>query len=129
VPKRHTFGNSVALTRRRDSHDQDARRKLSYVCFPARSAGKRSLGESDLAGGMAKGNYEDPAMHRSDSVDYAFILSGRIDYALPSGEIRTFGPGACVISAGVGHAWRNPYDEPCIYASISLGVHGTVHEE
>jgi hypothetical protein len=48
--------------------------------------------------------------------------SGKIDLELGNGEVRTIGPGTCVILGGVAHAWKNHYDEPCILACVMLGT-------
>jgi hypothetical protein len=103
---------------------------FGIVCFPPHSAGKRKL-EADGAGatGMHAGAYRDPSMHRTDTVDYEVIISGRVDIELPNGDFRTLGPGDCLVMAGVGHAWKNRYDEPCIYAAVVLGSRGTIESE
>jgi hypothetical protein len=87
--------------------------KFGLVCFPAHSAGKLDLrghGPSDLVAA-----HEDPAMHKSKTIDYEVIISGKIDIVLPNGESRTLTPGSCLVMGGVTHAWKNHYDEPCIY--------------
>ena len=32
--------------------------------------------------------------------------------------------GSMIIMAGVNHTWKNPYDEPCVMATIVVGAHG-----
>jgi quercetin dioxygenase-like cupin family protein len=56
-------------------------------------------------------------MHRTDSVDYAVILSGEIFMLLDDSEmlLRT---GDVVIQRGTNHAWSNRGSEPCRIAFI-----------
>lgn len=96
--------------------------KFALVCFPAKSAGRFDLGSAGAEGAEhQEGQAAD--MHRSDSVDLEVIVSGKVDIVLDSGETRTLGPGDCLVMAGAIHAWRNHYDEPCIYAAFIVGAH------
>jgi hypothetical protein len=64
-------------------------------------------------------------MHRSDTIDYEVIISGRVDIELGSGEVRTLVSGSCLVMGGAMHAWNNRYDEACLYAAIMVGGAGT----
>lgn len=88
--------------------------------FPARSAGK----DIDIAStdpNMEVGHEGDAAMHASDTIDYEVVISGKVDLELPGGKVRTLVPGDLLVMAGVPHAWRNPYDEDCVYVVVTLG--------
>jgi hypothetical protein len=88
--------------------------------FPARSAGKEiNLDEVDPT--LETGHGGDPAMHASNTVDYEIVLSGKVDLELPGGKKQTLVPGDLLVMAGVPHAWKNPYDEDCVYAVITIG--------
>lgn len=63
-----------------------------------------------------------PGMHRTDTVDFVYILSGRCVLELDGGTTTPLGPGDVVVQNGVRHAWRVPYGEPCRVLSISLGA-------
>jgi hypothetical protein len=95
--------------------------KIGLICFPPHSAGKL-----DLAATMGEGSLvvhdEDPAMHKSDTVDIEIVISGKVDIELESGETRTLVPGSCLIMGGVMHAWKNHYDEACIFAIVVTGA-------
>lgn len=93
--------------------------KVSVVCFQPHSAGKSSI--TSAMDPKIHPEEEGSDMHWTDSVDYEFILSGKIDLHLPGGQVRTVGPGSVVVMAGAPHAWRNPYDEPCLYAAVLIG--------
>jgi hypothetical protein len=94
--------------------------KVALICFLPHSAGK-----SHIEAGMdprIHPDESDPEMHWTHSIDYEFVLSGKIDFELPGGEVKTLGPGSCLIVGGVPHAWKNRYDEPCIYAAVMVGA-------
>ncbi len=62
-----------------------------------------------------------PFMHRTDSLDYAVVLSGEImmlmddeadDVHLKAGDV--------VVQRGTNHAWSNRFSEPCVIAFILI---------
>jgi quercetin dioxygenase-like cupin family protein len=54
-----------------------------------------------------------PTMHRTETIDYIIVLSGRIDMELDDGELVSMGPGDVMVQRGTNHAWINRYDEVC----------------
>lgn len=80
--------------------------KLGLVCFPARSAGKLDLGKAEGLSNDAAHGRSHPGMHKSQSVDYEIIISGKVDMVLESGERRTLRQGDCLVMGGVYHAWE-----------------------
>jgi hypothetical protein len=95
--------------------------KLSVLRFPAHSAGKLDsddVGTPDTETGI--GGEAD--MHRSNTIDYDIILSGKVDIVLAGGQVRTLTPGSILIMAGAPHAWRNHYDEDCTFVTVLLGA-------
>jgi hypothetical protein len=62
------------------------------------------------------------SMHRTDTVDVATVLTGRIVLVLDGALKKELGPGDVVIQNGTRHAWRNPYDAPCTLHTVSIGV-------
>ena len=64
-----------------------------------------------------------PGVHTSATVDYEYIVSGRCVLELDDGEARELGPGDTVIQNGTRHAWRNPFDEPCVIVFALVGAH------
>ena len=95
--------------------------RFGIMSFPARSAGKLNVSHS-VKSGDAEVRDDNPGMHRSNSIDYEVIISGKVDIVLPNGERRTLGPGSCLVMGGVMHAWENHYDEPCVYAAVIIGA-------
>lgn len=92
--------------------------------FPAHSSGEvdpDTLDESMTA----TADDGDAGMHASDTIDYEVVISGKVDLVLPGGKKRTLEPGDLLVMAGVPHAWKNPYDEDCVYAVVTVGYNST----
>lgn len=49
-------------------------------------------------------------MHRSNSIDYGIVLSGRVVLELDDGAETELGAGDVVVQRGTIHLWRNPSD-------------------
>ena len=60
-----------------------------------------------------------PLMHRTESIDYALILSGEITMLLDDGEV-LLKAGDVVVQCGTNHAWSNRSDAPCTLAFILI---------
>jgi mannose-6-phosphate isomerase-like protein (cupin superfamily) len=82
--------------------------KFGVVRFPAHSEGEMPV-ETDF--------------HRTNSVDFEVVISGRIVLEFVDGQARLLGAGSSVVMCGVPHRWRNPFGEPCVYAAVVLGAH------
>ena len=78
--------------------------------------------EAKLPGMAAHMEPESPGMHTTASVDYEFVVSGRVVLELDDGATVELGPGDTVIQNGTRHAWRNPYDEPCRMVVVLVGA-------
>jgi mannose-6-phosphate isomerase-like protein (cupin superfamily) len=55
---------------------------------------------------------EDPAMHRTNTVDYAVVYEGQIGLELDDGKTLHLSRGDVVVQNGTRHAWRNLGTEP-----------------
>lgn len=66
-------------------------------------------------------NTRHPFMHRTDSVDYAVVVSGRIKMLMddPADDIE-LSAGNVLIQRGTNHAWSNCFDEPCTIAFVLI---------
>ena len=60
-----------------------------------------------------------PMMHRTESVDYALILSGEITMLLDDEEV-LLKAGDVVVQCGTNHAWSNRSKAPCLVAFILI---------
>ncbi|MDZ7881133.1 MAG: cupin domain-containing protein [Saprospiraceae bacterium] len=52
-------------------------------------------------------NAESP-MHRSSSIDYGIVMSGKIELELDNKVFKTLKKGAIIVQQGTIHKWRNP---------------------
>lgn len=59
--------------------------------------------------------------HRTDTLDYLIVLSGRVTLSLDDGDV-TLGPGDCLVQRGVQHGWRNDADEPCVVGVVEVST-------
>lgn len=46
--------------------------------------------------------------HRSSSIDYGVVISGKVELELDNGVTKTIGPGEVIVQRGTAHLWRNP---------------------
>jgi quercetin dioxygenase-like cupin family protein len=60
-------------------------------------------------------------VHRTDSIDYAIIMSGEIDMELEPGEPTThLKAGDVIVQRGTVHNWINRGPEPCTIAFVLI---------
>ncbi|KPI00313.1 Cupin 2 conserved barrel domain protein [Actinobacteria bacterium OK006] len=88
--------------------------------FPAHSSGEVDASTLDESMSATEDD-GDTGMHASDTIDYEVVISGKVDLVLPGGKKRTLVPGDLLVMAGVPHAWKNPYDEDCVYIVVTVG--------
>lgn len=60
-----------------------------------------------------------PAMHKTRSLDYGIVLSGRVNLLMDEGE-RELMPFAVVIQRGTNHGWVNPGPAPALMAFMLI---------
>jgi len=94
----------------------------SIMASPDVTAVIRELNEK-LPGLGDHAEPDHPGMHTTATIDYEFIVSGRCVLELDDGAKRELRPGDTVIQNGTRHAWRNPYDEPCVIVVVLIGAH------
>src|SRR6201985_1128998 len=58
--------------------------------------------------------------HRTETLDYAIVLSGEIDLELDSGEVVHLKPGDVVVQRGTMHTWVNRGSVPAVTAFILI---------
>lgn len=74
-----------------------------------------------VAHGADGGKKRHPGTHRTDTVDYAIILSGEIYAVMDQGEA-LLRAGDCLIQRGTRHAWSNRTSEPCVIAFVLVAA-------
>ncbi len=78
--------------------------------------------EEKLPGMAAHMEPDNPGMHTTATIDYEYVVSGRVVLELDDGATRELGPGDTVVQNGTRHAWRNPFDEPAVMAVALIGA-------
>ena len=61
-----------------------------------------------------------PRVHRTDSIDYAVVISGEIDMELEKGEEVHLRAGDVVVQRGTVHCWINRGKAPCTIAFVLI---------
>jgi quercetin dioxygenase-like cupin family protein len=61
-----------------------------------------------------------PRVHRTDSIDYAVVMSGEIDMELDAGERVHLRAGDVVVQRGTVHNWVNQGSVPCTIAFVLI---------
>ena len=59
-------------------------------------------------------------MHRTETVDYAILLSGECDLELDDGKTVHMTQGDIVVQRGTMHAWVNKGTVPCVFAFVLI---------
>jgi len=72
---------------------------------------------------FAPGNGE--RNHRTDSIDYAVVMSGEIDMDLDGEEVH-LKAGDVIVQRGTIHNWINRGTEPCVIAFVLIAAHPAV---
>jgi len=81
----------------------------------------RQMGLS--AEGSQKDHPRHPGMHKTNTIDYAAVLSGEIDMLLDDSEVH-LKAGDVVVQQATNHAWANRGDVPCQIAFILVDAKG-----
>ena len=84
----------------------------------ARIDGKQAFAAVGAAHRIVEGARH-PLMHRTETVDYAIVLEGKIDLLLDDQDI-PLEAGDVVIQRGTNHCWVNRYATPCRMAFILI---------
>jgi quercetin dioxygenase-like cupin family protein len=63
--------------------------------------------------------------HRTDSIDYAVIVSGEIDMEMDGEEVH-LKAGDVIVQRGTIHNWINRGTEPCVIAFVLIAAHSAV---
>lgn len=71
------------------------------------------------SGTMDKHEGRHPGMHKTNTVDYAIVISGEIYAMMDEGET-LMRAGDCLVQRGTNHAWSNRSDKPCLIAFILI---------
>ena len=64
-------------------------------------------------------NKRHPGFHKTDTIDYAIVLSGEIYALMDEGEM-LLKAGDVLIQRGTNHAWSNRTEQPCCVAFVLI---------
>ena len=64
-------------------------------------------------------NARHPGFHKTNSIDYAIVLSGEIYALMDEGEL-LLKTGDVLIQRGTSHAWSNRTEQPCCVAFVLI---------
>ena len=67
-----------------------------------------------------------PRNHRTDSIDYAVVLSGEIDMELDD-QVVTLRAGDVLVQRGTIHNWVNRSNAPCVIAFVLIDAKPVEH--
>ena len=69
-----------------------------------------------------------PRNHRTDSIDFAVVMSGEIDMELDDGVSVRLKAGDVLVQRGTIHNWINRSDAPCVIAFVLIDAKPVEHD-
>jgi quercetin dioxygenase-like cupin family protein len=91
----------------------------------AADGGEREVRTSEVDGTVFRIVHYAPGVsarrHRTDSLDYAIVLSGELDMVLDGAEVH-LRAGDVLVQRGTIHNWINRGKEPCVIAFVLIGA-------
>jgi len=103
----------------------------STTSFPVENSGSedeslRKVAAPGPEGTVFRINRYDPGVaprnHRTDSIDYAVVVSGQIDMEMDDGIVH-LQAGDVLVQRGTIHNWINRGTEPCVIAFVLIAAH------
>lgn len=110
--------------------------RFELITLPPRAAQSAAISDRDAAdradalaetekllpGLVQAMNPDYPGMHRTDTIDLIYVVSGGCALQLNNGTKIELEAGDSVVQNGARHAWRNPNAAPCKLLAVSLGL-------
>lgn len=78
--------------------------------------------EAKVPGLLATMEPDQPGMHRSDTVDFLYVLSGNPVLELDDGVEVSLRPGDTLVQSGTRHRWHNRGIGPCRMVGAHIGA-------
>jgi len=92
----------------------------TYIKKFNRETAFASLGKSGTSAVVRDAHSErHPMMHRTESEDYAIVLSGTVWSVMDKGEVE-MSAGDILIQRGTNHAWSNRTNKPCLICFVQI---------
>lgn len=96
-----------------------------------RDGGARQVGSTDPNGTVFRVVEYQPGVaprnHRTESIDYAVVLSGEIDMELDDGVTVHLRQGDTLVQRGTLHNWVNRGTQPCVIAFVLVAAKPVLH--
>ena len=89
------------------------------IRLPAMQAAPDTGPDANFYGGRLHGADRHPGFHKTDTIDYAIVLSGEIYALMDEGEV-LLKTGDVLIQRGTNHAWSNRTEQPCCIAFVLI---------
>jgi mannose-6-phosphate isomerase-like protein (cupin superfamily) len=83
----------------------------------------RAEADAVLPGLLSKMEPDNPGMHRSDTIDFIYVLEGEIVLELDDRREVTLRTGDTAVQNGTRHAWRNRSGKVCRLLVCMQGAH------
>lgn len=83
----------------------------------------RAEADAVLPGLLDTMEKDNPGMHRSDTIDFIYVLEGEIVLELDEGREITLCTGDTAVQNGTRHAWRNRSGKDCRLLVCMQGAH------
>lgn len=80
--------------------------------------------EAKVPGLLATMDPDDPGMHRSETIDCLYVLSGHPALELDDGKEVSLSPGDVVVQRGTRHRWHNRGRESARFLGVLVGATG-----
>lgn len=88
-------------------------------------AAARADAEARLPGLLGTMEPDNPGMHRSDTIDFVYVVEGEIWLELDAGRQVLLRAGDAAVQNGTRHAWRNRSGRPCRLLVVMAGARRT----
>ncbi|KUJ19386.1 uncharacterized protein LY89DRAFT_780332 [Mollisia scopiformis] len=103
-------------------NNQDVRNTTPHIMFPL--AGGSSAVVASFEPNPDPDN-DTGFMHRSNTLDYVFIIDGELELTLDSGEKRVMKRGDVCVQRASQHSWKNlSKTEIARFGAVTLGIEG-----
>jgi mannose-6-phosphate isomerase-like protein (cupin superfamily) len=117
-------GSADAAGHERRIEPRDGGTVFRIIAYPPDSVRLKTLKPEEFfssMGAQAADAARHPGMHKTDTVDYAIVLSGEIYAVMDEGEV-LLRAGDCLVQRGTSHAWSNRTNEPCAIAFVLVAA-------
>jgi mannose-6-phosphate isomerase-like protein (cupin superfamily) len=118
------FPQSVQTTHNNSEYDINLPQGAMRILTMRLPTKKEIIADLEKAGQETPSDWTKFNYHRTDSLDYIYILSGAITY-VAGDETVELKQGDFLAQLAAEHTWINDHDEPCIALCVMQGIEKT----